>query len=477
LRSPDRARLARLGAGEYEFGEGNDFCKKVTYLAPEDPKATLADFRNAYNARIAVTVDMIATGTDVRPLECLLFMRDVRSSNYFEQMKGRGTRTMKADDLKKVTPSAQAKTHYVIVDAVGVTKSLKTASRPLDEKPSVSFRDLAMGVVMGVRDDATLSSLAPRLARLDKQLQPEERHRIEEKAGLPLASMVHNLFDAIDGDTIAAAATAATGEAQPDEAAMNAARDKLVNEAANVFNGPLVDLLENIRRDHEQTIDHDTLDALLSAEWAGDTTENAKTIVNDFADWLNANRDEIEALTIYFSQAARRSAVCDDLFPAGDAARRSSAPRAGLCLARLRPSRRCDVRSDYADPEYLEKAVNCGASRSYIEQRIRTTAGQAGISGADLKGMPVPVCGIAEQTEINRAVDSRLSVTKHLEAEIEVALAKITALRQSILKKAFSGQLVPQEPSDEPAAALLARIRAETADANSGRKGRRKQFA
>jgi type I restriction enzyme, R subunit len=120
-----------------EFGEGNDFCKKVTYLAVEDPKATLSDFRNAYNPRIAVTVDMIATGTDVRPLECLLFMRDVRSANYFEQMKGRGTRTVKADDLKKVTPSAQAKTHYVIVDAVGVTKSLKTASRPLDAKPSV----------------------------------------------------------------------------------------------------------------------------------------------------------------------------------------------------------------------------------------------------------------------------------------------------------------------------------------------------
>jgi type I restriction enzyme, R subunit len=224
-------------------------------------------------------------------------------------MKGRGTRTVKADDLKKVTPSAQAKTHYVIVDAVGVTKSLKTASRPLDAQPSVSFRDLAMGVVMGVRDDETLSSLAARLARLDKQLQPEERHRIEEKAGVPLAKLAYDLFDAIDGDTIAAAATAATGEAEPDEAAMNAARDKLVNKAANVFNGPLVDLIENIRRDHEQTIDHDTLDTLLSAEWAGDTTENAKAIVEDFAGWLNINRDEIEALTVYFSQPARRSEV------------------------------------------------------------------------------------------------------------------------------------------------------------------------
>jgi type I restriction enzyme R subunit len=104
-----------------EFGEGNDFCKKITYQAEEDPKSVLSDFRNGYYPRIAVTVDMIATGTDVKPLECLLFMRDVKSESYFEQMKGRGTRVVKADDLKKVTPSADAKTDYVIVDAVGVS--------------------------------------------------------------------------------------------------------------------------------------------------------------------------------------------------------------------------------------------------------------------------------------------------------------------------------------------------------------------
>ncbi|MEX2516075.1 MAG: DEAD/DEAH box helicase family protein, partial [Gammaproteobacteria bacterium] len=124
-----------------EFSESNQFCKKITYQASEDPKSVLAQFRNDYYPRIAVTVDMIATGTDVRPLECLLFMRDVKSRNYFEQMKGRGTRTLDADSLKKVTPSAgSAKTHYVIVDAIGVTKSLKTASQPLITKPSVPLK-------------------------------------------------------------------------------------------------------------------------------------------------------------------------------------------------------------------------------------------------------------------------------------------------------------------------------------------------
>ena len=158
-----------------EFAEGNDFCKKITYKVEEDPKSVLAQFRNDYYPRIAVTVDMIATGTDVKPLECLLFMRDVRSSHYFEQMKGRGTRTLGHDDLRKVTPSAlSGKTHYVIVDAVGVTKSLKTASQPLITKPTVPLKDLAMGVMMGARDEDTVSSLAGRLARLNQQLDSAE---------------------------------------------------------------------------------------------------------------------------------------------------------------------------------------------------------------------------------------------------------------------------------------------------------------
>jgi len=175
-----------------EFGEGNEFCKKVTYRADEDPKSTLAQFRNDYNPRIAVTVDMIATGTDVKPLECLLFMRDVKSRNYFEQMKGRGTRTLDHDNLKKVTPSANsAKTHYVIVDAIGVTKSLKTASRPLIAKPSVSLKDLAMGVMMGARDEDTVSSLAGRLARLNVQLDEDQKARIRERSGTTTTALTY----------------------------------------------------------------------------------------------------------------------------------------------------------------------------------------------------------------------------------------------------------------------------------------------
>ena len=294
-----------------EFGQGNDFCKKITYQATENPKSVLAQFRNNYAPRIAVTVDMIATGTDVRPLECLLFMRDVRSRNYFEQMKGRGTRTLDADALKKVTPSAKsAKTHYVIVDAVGVTKSLKTASQPLITKPTVPLKDLATGVMMGVRDEDTVSSLAGRLARLERQLDDKDQARIKETAGgVPLVEIIRRLVDAIDPDRVEAEATKIAGDNAPSKVERDLARAKLVGHAANVFNGPLISLIDNIRREKEQTIDYDNLDKVVEAAWSGDAKENAQEMARDFAEYLRERRDEIEALSIFFSHPARRSEV------------------------------------------------------------------------------------------------------------------------------------------------------------------------
>ena len=294
-----------------EFGQGNEFCKKVTYKTAEDPKSVLAQFRNDYYPRIAVTVDMIATGTDVRPLECLLFMRDVRSRNYFEQMKGRGTRTLDHDDLKKVSPSAvSGKTHYVIVDAVGVTKSLKTASQPLITEPSVPLKDLAMSVMMGVYNEDTVSSLAGRLGRLNQQLDHAEQERIREKAGgIELTNIVGNLLKAIDPDQVEAKARETErvpDEDEPSPAACEKAQEQLVRDAASVFNGELIELIDSIRRDKEQTIDHDSLDTVERAEWEGDAHENAEAMVQEFRHYLEANRDQIEALTIFYTQPHRR---------------------------------------------------------------------------------------------------------------------------------------------------------------------------
>lgn len=311
-----------------EFGEGNAFCKKVTYRVAdgrkdaegniieegEDPRSVLAQFRNEYNPRIAVTVGMIATGTDVKPLECLLFMRDVKSRNYFEQMKGRGTRTLDRDDLQKVSSAAKtAKTHYVIVDAIGVTKTLKTASQPLITKPSVPLKDLAMGVMLGDSDSDAVSSLAGRLARLAKQLEPADHKKLEaHTGGKPLSHIVAQLFNAIDADRVEARALELAGQpigSDPGEALRDQAQAELVKEAAKVLNGELIELLDSIRRDREQIIDHDTLDEVLHTGWKTDSAEVARQKTADFSNWLEAHRDQLEALTIYFSEPQRRRDV------------------------------------------------------------------------------------------------------------------------------------------------------------------------
>ena len=198
----------------------------------------------------------------------------------------------------------------MIVDAVGVTKSVKTDSGPLISKPGVPLKDLAMGVMMGARDEETISSLAGRLARLNRQLDDAERRRIEEQAGgVELSAIVGNLLGAIDPDQIDAKARAfdpPAGDDDPAPAAVEQARDQLAAAAAGVFTGELIDLIDSIRRDKEQTIDHDSLDTVQRAEWEGDAQENAQALAQDFRDYLEANRDQIEALAIFYTQPHRR---------------------------------------------------------------------------------------------------------------------------------------------------------------------------
>jgi type I restriction enzyme R subunit len=296
-----------------EFAEGNAFCKKVTYKTEEDPKSILSAFRNEYNPRIAVTVDMIATGTDVKPLECLLFMRDVKSRNYFEQMKGRGTRTLGYDDLKKVTPSAVSdKTHFVVVDAVGVTKTMKTDSRPLERKKSTPLKDLLAAVTFGAQDEDLYVSLANRLARLDRQLNDGERAAFAEKAnGKTINQTVRDLLYAYNPDIIEFHASEIK-QLQPEiqEAeAKKKAQEKLIDVARSTFSGELNEYIENVRRVHEQIIDTVNTDTVLRAEWDKDAVGRADELVNDFKAYMEANKDELTALRIFYNQPYRRREV------------------------------------------------------------------------------------------------------------------------------------------------------------------------
>lgn len=298
-----------------EFDESNDFCKKVTYKIDEDPKSVLNRFRNSWAPRIAVTVDMIATGTDVKPLEVLLFMRDVKSINYFEQMKGRGTRTIGFDDLKRVTRTAKhTKTHFVIIDAVGATKSKKTDSRPLERKPSVPLKDLLGAVAMGVQDEDLFTSLANRLIRLEKQLTEEEKYKFKEMSdGKALNGAVKDLLNAYDPDIIESKAQVlidAIPEAElspaKEEACRKQIQEELVVHAAKTFTGELNEYIENVRKVHEQIIDIVNQDKVIKAEWDTFTIEKAQELVKDFKEYIEANKDEIMALSIFYDQPHRR---------------------------------------------------------------------------------------------------------------------------------------------------------------------------
>jgi len=288
-----------------EFGKGNEFCKKITYKTTgEKAEDLIASFRNSYNPRIAVTVDMISTGTDIKPLECLLFMRDVKSRVYFEQMKGRGTRTISPTDFKAVTPDADCKTRFVIVDAVGVCENDKTDSRPLERKPSVPFDKLVMSVAMGDRDEDSLSSLASRLASLDKQISDTNRKEIEQAAeGRSLKHIVNSLLDALDPDKQIEKAREIFHTEAPTEAQVKKASQELVKIACAPFDQPnFRNTILDIKRRSEQIIDTVSKDQVIFAGFDEHARERARTVVDTFKKFIEENKDELTALQLIYGK-------------------------------------------------------------------------------------------------------------------------------------------------------------------------------
>lgn len=286
-----------------EFDEGNDFCRKITYSV-QNAEAVLSSFRNDYYPRIAVTVDMIATGTDVKPIECLLFMRDVRSRNYFEQMKGRGTRVLSKDDLQKVTPSAtENKDHFVIVDAVGVTESKKTETRTLERKPTVSMKELMMNIALGARDEDTLTSLANRVIRLSCKMERSEHKQFRETVGKSAEQVAEDLLNAFDEDIIHAKACAENWTSAPTPEQSTKVQKALIKQAVEPFQKPEVrDFIENVRRSHDQIIDSVNLDKVLFAGYSANREENADRVISTFKDFIEENKDEILALRIIYNE-------------------------------------------------------------------------------------------------------------------------------------------------------------------------------
>lgn len=319
-----------------EFGKGNEFCEKITYQSgihrvvdPETGETSytrtnlsaetlLSSFKNAYYPRIAVTVDMIATGTDVKPLEIVFFMRDVRSENYFEQMKGRGCRVLTSTEFQRVTPDARDKLRYVLVDAVGVTEHGFESSPPLERQPSVPLRTLLTAVAAGNVAEDIVSSLASRLARLDRLMAHRVKAQVEDLMDRSLASVVDGLIRSVDPDAIEA-------EAQARGLALDPASPQGLRELAEVAEEmrqaavqPLDgaetrELLIRAMTDSEQTIVPTAIDDLIHAGASAEATEKARNTITSFREYLEQNRDEITAIQMLYTRRAGQSPTLRDL--------------------------------------------------------------------------------------------------------------------------------------------------------------------
>ena len=291
-----------------EFGKGNEFCKKITYRTTgEKSEDLIASFRNSYNPRIAVTVDMISTGTDIKPLECLLFMRSVKSRTYFEQMKGRGTRTINDTDFQAVTPDAGVKEQFIIIDAVGVCEADKTDSRPLERKRSVAFDKLLQAVALDRRDEDTLMSLAGRLARLDKKLTQSDRTQLESSAGgKSIPQITKDVLAALDLDNQIAKAQETFKTENPTEEQQESAAEELINQACEPFDNPqfrqLLNEIYESKKDNDQIIDIVSQDKVLQAGFDTSARDKARGIVYTFREFIEANKDEVTALQIFYNQ-------------------------------------------------------------------------------------------------------------------------------------------------------------------------------
>ena len=317
------------------FDKGNDFCQKITYrtgfvrdvekkIGPDgkeieevvwkkvsnlSPDQILQAFRNSYNPRIAVTVDMIATGTDVKPLEIVFFMRSVKSRGFFEQMKGRGVRVIPETEMEQVNPGIKRKTRFVIVDAVGICEHDMTDSRPLEKKRTVTFDKLLDAIALGNREPEVFESLAGRLVRLEKRFDEALESEVRTTAkGQTLCEIAQTLLASTNPDNVEAKAKEGKEQYfQPTEKDLQSAQAKLMQEAVAPLasNPALRQLLIKVHQASEQVIDVITRDRVLFAGASQQTTQNAEQVTKSFRDYIEKHKAEITALQLLYSRPYR----------------------------------------------------------------------------------------------------------------------------------------------------------------------------
>lgn len=269
------------------FNADNEFAQKITYnIGNQNPHELINAFRHSKKFRIAVTVDMIATGTDIKPLEVLIFMRDVKSASYYAQMVGRGVRSIHNDDLRAVTPNADCKTRFYVIDAVGVSESQKIDSRPLERKKRLSLKEILQqvreSVAKGEYDKDALLSLASRLTRLELSLSKEDNANLQEfnynKSLCALAKEILTFADSLQA----------------------LERAEIAHNPLEIFtNDTFCKLLLELAKKSKIYIDEISQDSVLEL---GFDTQKAQNLIAQFNEFILQHKDEITALSIIYSQ-------------------------------------------------------------------------------------------------------------------------------------------------------------------------------
>ncbi len=268
------------------------FVQRITYSVG-DSNRLIREFRTSRDFRIAVTVTLVATGTDIRPLEVLIFLNDVRSETLYTQMKGRGVRTISDEKLREVTPNARSKELFFLVDAVGVTTSEKTipglGSR---EHPLLNptLEQLFEKMALGVLPDDYFQLLASKLSCIGNRADKELLDEFAKICPTSPCEFAQRIFDALE-----------KGNSLPPYKSSNADNTERFNLIGDLLNNiPARNKLVEIAKGYVKVLDEKT-DTVIEADFS---VEEAMASTKAFETYIKNHRDEVEALRLIYNNQA-----------------------------------------------------------------------------------------------------------------------------------------------------------------------------
>ncbi len=260
------------------------YVQRITYSC-ENSEGLINEFRTSKKFRIAVTVTLVATGTDVRPLETVFFMRDVRSEVLYEQMKGRGCRKIKIDELMKVTPNAKGKDYFYMIDAIGVSEHEKTMPKGSSGGggggSGFSLKELIDHLSSGDISDDILEAFAIKLSRIAKKMDAEMKDDLLTDYNFDIEAVSDKIYSAVNNESLPEFKNSADA---------NTERKDLVK--AITTSPALIKRLIDIAPGYEIRLkpgeDH--------VIYQGHALEEAKKATDEFEDFLNHKMDIIRAI-------------------------------------------------------------------------------------------------------------------------------------------------------------------------------------